>query len=130
MRVLVIDDDGSLRGVILTMLRSAGLAAEEADGLTALKALRRFAPDVVLCDLFMPERDGLELLRDLSRENPATRFVAMSGGAYGGMMDMLPVAQKMGAAAVLPKPFTLAELLAAVGRAAPEGGGQKEEGHG
>ena len=55
--------------------------------------------------MFMPEKDGLEVLRELAREFSGGRVVAMSGGGFRGTMNLLPMAQSLGAAAVLYKPF-------------------------
>jgi FixJ family two-component response regulator len=62
----------------------------------------------------MPEKDGLEVLRELCGEFSGVRVVAMSGGGFKGQVDMLPMAQGLGAAAVLYKPFERAELLTVV----------------
>ena len=89
---------------------------EAGDGREALAAYRGRPADLVLCDMWMPGMDGLELLRALRREFPGVRFVAMSGGGIGGH-DALPTALELGAAEVLSKPFASAELRAVVERA-------------
>src|SRR5947209_4368981 len=102
MRVLIIDDDAKVRAVLRVMLESAGFeAAEAGDGEEGVRAFRRLEADVVLCDLFMPGRDGLEAIRGLRREFPGVKVIAMSGGGFGGAVDMLPAARLLGAAAVL-----------------------------
>ena len=101
-----------VRETFRVMLERAGCeVAEAGDGEEGIRAFRAGRPDVVVCDLFMPGRDGLELIRDLRREAPDARIVAMSGGGFGDTLDMLPVAQRLGAA-VLYKPFTQAAALA------------------
>jgi Response regulator receiver domain len=72
--------------------------------------------NLVLCDLFMPGGDGLETIRELRSEFPDVKVVAMSGGALGGKLNLLPAAEFLGAVAVLPKPFKVATALAAVER--------------
>jgi CheY-like chemotaxis protein len=113
MRVLVVDDDAAVRGAVRALLEGAGFAvAEAADGGAALRALRGDPADAVLSDLYMPGRDGLELIRELARAAPRVRVVAMSGGPAAG--DMLRAARFLGAAEILAKPFDRAALLAAL----------------
>jgi CheY-like chemotaxis protein len=117
MRVLIVDDDVKVRAALRVLLETAGFEVVEAgDGQEGARAYRRQAADVVLCDLFMPGRDGLELIRDLRREFPGVKIVAMSGGGFKGTVDMLPVARFFGAASVLYKPFDQAAAVAALER--------------
>src|SRR5437660_632768 len=105
MRVLVVDDDVQLRGAVRAMLEELGHeVTETANGAEALRAFRRLGADVILCDVYMPERDGLEVLRALRAGPPGARVVSMSGGGnFHGTVDMLPLAGVMGAVAVLHK---------------------------
>jgi CheY-like chemotaxis protein len=115
LRILVVDDDRNLRTAIRRMLEPEGFEIEEAsDGRNAMRAFRVRPVDLVLCDLFMPEEDGLEVLRELAREFSGVCVVAMSGGGFRGTMNLLPMAKALGAAAVLYKPFERAELLTLV----------------
>jgi len=113
-RVLVVDDDADARAVARAILEHAGI--EAVDGAAALRAYRDVGADLVLCDLFMPDMDGLELIRQLRRESPVVKIIAMSGGGFHGTVDMLDVARHLGAAETLPKPFSLHELVQAVER--------------
>ena len=116
-RILVVDDDPNLRTAIRRMLEPEGFEIEEAsDGRDAMRSFRARPADLVLCDVFMPEKDGLDLLRELVREFSGARMVAMSGGGFRGTLDLLPMAHALGASAVLYKPFERAELLAVVGQ--------------
>jgi CheY-like chemotaxis protein len=116
-RVLVVDDDARVRTVPRVLLEEAGLDVLEAgDGVAALRAMHDGGIDLVLCDLFMPDLDGLELLRALRREFPETKVIAMSGGGFGGTVDLLTVARLLGASEILAKPFVQRTLLAAVER--------------
>lgn len=112
-RILVVDDDSNLRAAIRRMLEPMGFEIEEAaDGRYAMQAFRARPPDLVLCDVFMPEQDGVEVLRDLAKEFASTKVIAMSGGGeFHGPMNLLPLATFLGAIAVLHKPFRQAELL-------------------
>ncbi|WP_374379806.1 response regulator transcription factor [Dongia sp.] len=113
-RALVIDDDPLVRDLTAEILRRAGysvyLAADGIDGMAQARALR---PSLVITDIFMPQQDGIEVLRQVKREMPGTRVVALSGGSpLLPRLDILTVATKLGADAVLAKPFTPTELLA------------------
>ena len=104
--ILVIDDEDGVRRVICKVLvRDGHEVMEAADGRIALSMVRDSPPDLVICDLFMPEMDGVEVLRELRREHPHLQVVAISGGAYRGQVQLLDVAKGLGAAAVVDKPF-------------------------
>jgi CheY-like chemotaxis protein len=119
-RILIVDDDTSVRKVVRLMLEQAGFEVIEAgDGPEGIRAYRRQPPDLVFCDMFMPEQDGLEVIRQLRREFPEAKIIAMSGNTFAGRMDMLPLARLLGAAGVLDKPFTQATVVAAVRRILP-----------
>jgi two-component system, chemotaxis family, chemotaxis protein CheY len=120
--ILLIDDDQELRAMVRAMLHAHGHEIHEArDGTDGYAGFRRKRPDVVLCDMCMPDRDGLETIRTIRRYDPAARIVAISGG-YGaaGSEEILAVAKRIGANAALPKPFTRAQLLLAVQAALAE----------
>lgn len=72
------------------------------------------AADLVITDLIMPDKDGLEIIQDLRRLNPKVRILAISGGGRVDANEYLAVARKFGAVEVLPKPFTKDELRKAL----------------
>ena len=110
--ILVIDDDAALRDFVRRVLEKNGCAVIEAnDGLPAMDCFRKRKPDLVICDVYMPEQEGLETIREFRKISPAVRIISMSGGATVGQMDPLPLATRLGANATLPKPFTEAELM-------------------
>lgn len=113
-RILVIDDDALLRGAIRVALESAGYEVIEAgDGAAGLQLYRERGVDLLLVDLFIPEPDGLEVIRAVRAEAPDARIIAMSGG--GSLkLDLLAAAQAFGAARALWKPFVPSVLLDAV----------------
>src|SRR2546422_679647 len=75
-RILVMDDDGTLRGAIRVALEAAGYEVmEAADGHAGLRLQREQGADLVLVDIFMPERDGLEVIRALRAEHPQPKIV-------------------------------------------------------
>ncbi len=117
-RVLVIDDEPLVRGLVRSMLKRAGHDAVEAiDGDEGLHAAAAGGFDLVVCDLFMPGKDGIETIRELHERFPDLPIIAVSGGAFGGALDLLGPAQVLGARLALRKPFTYQELLDAVARA-------------
>ena len=118
MRVLVIDDmEGVLRFVQRALERTGHEVVLIQDGKDAAAATERGLPDVVLTDSFMPEHDGLLTIRQLRAVAPHVPVIAMSGGSSSIPGDYLTLAKKLGASAVLNKPFTVAELLAALDHA-------------
>ena len=114
-RILVLDDDDSLRTVISRALTNEGHVVEEAsNGKDGIVRLREMPFDLVITDIVMPDKEGLETITELRKEYPAMPIIAMSGGGYGGSETYLRMARAMGAAKTLTKPFALADLSGAV----------------
>jgi DNA-binding NtrC family response regulator len=112
-RILVIDDESDVRAVLGQTLEAAGHEVVlAADGREGMKEYRATPADLVITDLYMPDREGLETIAELRRHLPDVRIIAMSGGAVADLM--LNVARKLGALAILEKPFLSKQLLAAV----------------
>ena len=113
--VLVIDDDANVRSALIHVLKRAGFAVEAADGgESGVRAYRRLHPDLVITDIFMPDKEGIATMLEIRREDPAARVLAISGGGNLLGRDMLLAASRLGAVATLGKPFAAAELLAKV----------------
>jgi CheY-like chemotaxis protein len=114
-RILLVDDDDMSRGAIHKMLERAGYAVEStSDGDEVIRMYGRQAADLVITDLIMPDKDGLEIIQDLRKLNPKVRILAISGGGRVDANEYLAVARKFGAVEVLSKPFTKDELRKAV----------------
>src|SRR5215469_11758787 len=114
--ILIIDDDPDTRDLLKMTLEAAGhQITVAADGSEGVQAYRVNKADLVIMDLYMPGQEGLETIKQLRMEFPEVRIIAMSGKPTGG--TMLSVAQRLGAVAVLNKPFLPAELLSAVEQA-------------
>lgn len=114
-RVMIVDDDEPFRTVISRAMRARGFEVDEAaDGEAALKAAKGAVLDVVVTDMLMPGRDGVELIVALKLLRPEVPLIAMSGRPSLGGLDILGVAKTLGAAAVLQKPFSTDELADAV----------------
>ena len=111
--ILVVEDDERVRRFIRKALEREGHNVVEAgNGKDALVCLGAQSFDVVISDVFMPEMDGLEAVQRIREMAPTVKLVSMSGGFQG--IGLLPVAEALGADLVLPKPFTVVELLDAV----------------
>jgi len=113
--LLVIDDDDQLRPMLRMSLEQMGhTVAEARNGNEGLAEHARHPADLILTDLIMPDKDGLETIMALKKENPGVKIIAMSGGGRNTASGYLQVAKLMGAGYVLAKPFTLDELNVAV----------------
>jgi len=113
--LLVIDDDDQLRPMLRMSLEQMGhTVAEARNGNEGLAEHARHPADLILTDLIMPDKDGLETIMALKKENPGVKIIAMSGGGRNNASGYLQVAKLMGAGYVLAKPFTLDELNVAV----------------
>lgn len=122
LRVLVIDDEDMIRDVIKTVLTGAGYqVSEAADGSIGLKILESESFDLVITDILMPEKEGIETIMEIKRTYPDLRIVAISGGGRGSYLFPLKIADTIGAERCLPKPFEPEDLLNAV-REATSGG--------
>lgn len=114
-RILLIDDDAELRVLAGLNLKEAGYDVSlAADGNEGLKLFRQEPADLVITDIYMPNREGLETIRDLRQRFPGVGIIAMSGRATAG--TMLGIARKLGADEVLQKPFATNELLDAISK--------------
>ncbi len=115
--VLVIDDESTIRALVRRILSSARYSVTEAaDGRDGLEYLAAERPAVVITDIFMPNMEGLETIREIRRRSPDTKILAISGSDFSP--KYLGTAQLFGADAVLRKPFRAAELLETVNRLA------------
>ena len=113
-KVLVIEDEELIRESILNLLNTRGFSAiGAADGRVGLQLAKEFVPDLILCDVRMPELDGYEVLRAL-RQDPITATVPFIFLTAETTQDVLSQGQLLGANGYLTKPFTTAELLAAI----------------
>jgi DNA-binding NtrC family response regulator len=114
-RVLVIDDEEQVRTLIREVLEGAGHEVMEAgNGREAMKLYEANPTNVVITDLVMPEQDGLEIIRELRRRFPAVKIIAVSGAQQKLNLDLLYVAEKLGALRTMEKPFDIRKLVALV----------------
>lgn len=119
-RILVADDSSYMRGVIKKILRSGGYTEiiEAADGDSALAAYKSERPDMVLLDIVMPVKSGIDSLRDIRSFDPKAKVVMVSAV---GQEVIINEALNMGAAGFIIKPFDETQVLTAVENAIHEG---------
>ncbi len=116
MTVLVIDDDNAVRGMLRKMLESEGFTVLEAEnGIGGMRQLNA-NPDVeiVVTDLIMPDKEGIETIKEIRQTAPETKIIAISGGGKWSAEDYLRIAERLGADATLCKPFLKQDLLDAI----------------
>jgi two-component system, chemotaxis family, chemotaxis protein CheY len=115
-RILVIEDNEALRRTIVRTLTDLGHEVREApDGSVGIRLFRENQVDLVITDLFMPEKEGLETIMELKHSFPCIKILAISGeDRFGEKNGYLRVAQLLGARVTLEKPFNREELLNAV----------------
>lgn len=114
--ILVIDDDIQVRTFLREILEAQGYEVREAgDGKEGVKSYRKRPADLVLCDIFMPEKEGLQTIREMHDEFGTMKIVAMTGGnPQFSQVDFLHVAKKCGAVATLHKPLQTSKLIEAL----------------
>jgi DNA-binding response OmpR family regulator len=114
-RILVIDDDINIREMLKECLERAEYEVLVAsDGKAALTLHSANPVDLIITDIVMPEKDGLEIIMEFRRRFPAVKVIAISGGGKIGANEYLNIAKVLGATKTFSKPFELRELLAAV----------------
>jgi CheY-like chemotaxis protein len=111
-KVLVVDDDEPILTLLSDILKAAGYEVSTAqDGGKALRIAQIQSFDLLLTDLVMPDRDGIEVIQSIRKHQPNLKIIAISG-AFGG--GMLRAAELLGAHATLPKPCNSNHLLTTV----------------
>ncbi len=109
--VLVVDDDQDIREMLCQVMMSQGYTVIEAEnGEQALQMVECHDPDLVITDIVMPRKEGLELISELKTNNPSLKVIAFSGGGKASPENYLAFAKGMGADAVFSKPVPIAQL--------------------
>jgi CheY-like chemotaxis protein len=113
--ILVVEDDETVRDAVSMMLERAGYEVTQAEnGLVAAGLIQDWTPDLVITDVFMPDGDGIEMLTLIRNRLPTLPVIAISGGSPTLRLDYLRVADDLGAAATLQKPFDAEVFLSTV----------------
>ena len=111
-RILIIDDEQGIRRPLQILLERAGHQVMAAsDGQEGLRLWRSFGADLVITDIMMPNKDGIETIVELRTSAPPVPVIAMSGGDISQRLDLLADARLLGAVHTVPKPFAISELL-------------------
>jgi DNA-binding response OmpR family regulator len=101
-----------MRELLRKFLTRAGYEVTTADnGQEGLRCFQQALPDLIITDLIMPEKEGLECIAEFKKWAPGIKIIAISGGGLGKPEGYLELAKKMGAAQTFTKPFELRELL-------------------
>ncbi len=113
--ILVIEDDDQGREMLRQMLEMAGYDVLDAsDGAEGTKIYFESHPDLVITDIIMPYKGGLETIMKLKRENPGVKIFAITGGGRVVKADFLSIAKSVGAIRTFKKPLDRKEIIAAV----------------
>jgi len=114
-RILIIDDEPDILLMLKKMLERAGYEVDLAsNGEMGMQLFIKQAADLVITDIIMPEKEGLETIREMKQLNPDLKIIAISGGGRLSADSYLETAKIFGANRVFQKPFRQAELVAAV----------------
>ncbi len=114
-KVLVIEDDTAVRFSLFEALRARGFDVDTANnGIEGIERCQNSLYDLIITDLIMPEKDGVETILELKLAMPELKIVAISGG--GKNVDIMETAYHIGADCALTKPFSITDLYDCVDR--------------
>ena len=115
-RILVIDDEEQIRSMLRMMLEDAGYEVEDAsDGNIGIMVFREKPADVIIIDILMPEKEGIETIMELRQDFPGIKIIAISGGGrFKSPTTFLTMAEHFGADRTFTKPIDRDALLSAV----------------
>jgi len=110
--ILVIDDDDQVRLMLRKILESEGYTVTDAsDGKEGIECYRKNQADLIITDIIMPEKEGIETIIELKKEYPDVKIIAMSGGGKNSPEEYLEFAKLLGAIHSFNKPIRKNELL-------------------
>jgi DNA-binding response OmpR family regulator len=124
-KILVIDDEPSILLMIKKMLEKEGHEVDLAlNGRDGMELFEKIKPALVITDIIMPEKEGLETILELKKKNPGLKIIAISGGGRISPEGYLPGAKLLGADMVFQKPLVPKEFIEAVAKLLEEAEGQ------
>ncbi|HDL64726.1 MAG TPA: response regulator [Proteobacteria bacterium] len=113
--ILVLDDNEDIRRLLSVMLSVEGYTVYDAEATDkALEIIHDTHIDLIITDLIMPDKDGLEVIIELRRNFPDIKIIAVSAGGRIGPSTYLDMAKKLGAHRVFNKPFNQQEIIQAI----------------
>ena len=116
--ILVVDDDRQVCALLKEVLEEQGYTVESAvNGIEGISRYRNLPADLIIIDILMPEKEGLETILDLRREFPRVKIIAMSGGSERAKLNLLDLARRLGAQYTVNKPFQLQTITDLVKKA-------------
>lgn len=114
-RILVIDDEPSILLMIKKMVERAGHVVDIAlNGREGLELFDLYNHDLIITDIIMPQKEGLEIILELRKKHPALKIIAISGGGRIGPDEYLPSAKLFGANMIFQKPLVQKEFMEAI----------------
>lgn len=114
-KILVIDDDKVIRVILRQLFEHAGYeVCVASDGQEGIEMYTSESPDLVVTDLIMPEKEGIEVIKEMIKSDPAVKIIAISGGGVGKAQVYLGLARSFGAAHVFEKPLNVQQMLETV----------------
>jgi len=111
-KILIIDDDNQFRKMLRQTLEKAGYTVSEADnGNKGIDSFRQAPTDLVITDIVMPDKEGIETIMEIRRMAPSIKIIAISGGGRIRADSYLDLARKLGATKTFSKPVDRKKLL-------------------
>jgi len=111
-KILIVDDDDLIRELLYEILESNGYHVIEAEnGNRALEILENESVNLIITDIIMPDKEGIETIIEIKKKLPKTKIIAMSGGGQLDANSYLSIAKKLGVTKTISKPFDPKSLL-------------------
>lgn len=115
--ILVIEDEDQVRSFLHKILEQEGYEVSDApNGAVGMKIQRESPAELIITDIIMPEKEGIEIIMEIKKDFPGTKIIAISGGGQAGINTYLDMAKKLGAHSVLAKPFEIKEIISETNR--------------
>jgi len=110
--ILVIDDDNDFRKMLCARLEKSGYEVDGVEnGKKGVKCYQKKPVNLVITDIIMPEKEGMETILELRKINPSVKIIAISGGGRSVPEDYLNIAEYFGAVKSFKKPFDMADFI-------------------